>query len=436
MNKTGGHGSGGGATSDVMSSSKACKADATSHDRGLTQVHDPASFRFFSWEAFLEEMDAMVSAPLNLFEGANDLMDIDDKSPPQAACILPPPIPPPISDDLAAEGTQEDDGDGCRAEAGGSRGQRKSASPSTLAFPSPVRAHALTKAAIGAAATKHGEVSAAQRPHRAPTTRRQPALTAEEEQYILNEAKIRLKLSKQIERLPEPYKGKAKAICIKYEKEQSDLIERINARLFFLNAPGGGGNVGGGGGGGASGARGGPSKPPAANLQAPPSVPVPDARLSPEAAAAAAAAAASSEEWSGKSRALVHASLQKCYEHLLELKRHMANNAQKDPQVLRDWLFAHFEKPYPSADEKVALAKASGYTKKQVRACVDASMLPCFRACVLFSRELTRAMRMRIRTACDGVPSLICGGCWGRVGVQLVHQRACEAVAAHGAYIG
>ena len=42
-------------------------------------------------------------------------------------------------------------------------------------------------------------------------------------------------------------------------------------------------------------------------------------------------------------------------------------NAQSvKTQPLRDWLLAHFDKPYPDDEDKVRLAEASGMTRAQV----------------------------------------------------------------------
>ena len=45
------------------------------------------------------------------------------------------------------------------------------------------------------------------------------------------QAQIRLRLSKQIEKLPDPYKRKMKALCQKYEKEQSDIKAKIKVKV-------------------------------------------------------------------------------------------------------------------------------------------------------------------------------------------------------------
>ena len=74
------------------------------------------------------------------------------------------------------------------------------------------------------------------------------------------------------------------------------------------------------------------------------------------------------KQWLQKTDDLIKSTLEKCLVMLQQLKRN-TNKAvpDKDPEVLRAWLFSHFENPYPTPSDKEELAKQSGYTQKQVR---------------------------------------------------------------------
>ena len=73
------------------------------------------------------------------------------------------------------------------------------------------------------------------------------------------------------------------------------------------------------------------------------------------------------KKWTKQSEAIINNTLEQCLQLLHQLKKNTNKVIpSKDPDVLREWLFNHFEKPYPTPAEKAKLAKLSGYTKKQV----------------------------------------------------------------------
>lgn len=130
-----------------------------------------------------------------------------------------------------------------------------------------------------------------------------------------------MRLSKQIEKLPDPYKRKMKALCQKYEKEQSDIKAKIEALTRSVDDNS-------------------------------------DEILPPE----------ERKRWLKQTEQVINDTLEKCFKLLLQLKKNTNKmRPDKDPEVLRRWLFSHFEKPYPTPEEKEELANQSGYTKKQVR---------------------------------------------------------------------
>lgn len=134
------------------------------------------------------------------------------------------------------------------------------------------------------------------------------------------QAQIRLKLSKQIEQLPEPYQSKMKELCQKYEKQQSQIKGRIDTLIYSVDG---------------------------VNQEV--------------------LAAGDQKKWKRQSEMVINNTLEKCIELLQELKRNTNKVVPvKDPEPLRKWLFSHFEKPYPTPVEKANLAELSGYTKKQV----------------------------------------------------------------------
>ena len=134
------------------------------------------------------------------------------------------------------------------------------------------------------------------------------------------QAQIRLKLSKQIDRLPEPYKAKMRSICHKYETNMSELKAKMEALSVSVDG----------------------MKQPFLSQD-------------------------DQKAWVGKSEDLIKSTLEKCLRMLQQLKRN-TNRAvpEKDPEVLRRWLFDHFESPYPTPADKEELARQSGYTPKQV----------------------------------------------------------------------
>ena len=129
-----------------------------------------------------------------------------------------------------------------------------------------------------------------------------------------------MKLSKQINKLPEPYKSKMKALCQQKEKEQSEIkakMERVTLSTDGMRQP---------------------------------FLSIEDKR-----------------RWTKQSEDLVNATLENCLHMLQQLKRNTNKVApEKDPDVLRTWLHEHFDNPYPTSAEKDKLAEQSGYTKKQV----------------------------------------------------------------------
>lgn len=134
------------------------------------------------------------------------------------------------------------------------------------------------------------------------------------------QAQVRLKLSKQIEQLPEPYKTKMRDLCQKYEKQQSQIKGRIDALIHSVDG---------------------------VNQEVLP--------------------ATDQLKWKRQSELVINKTLEKCIELLHQLKKNTNKVVPvKDAEVLRKWLFSHFEKPYPTPAEKANLAKLSGYTKKQV----------------------------------------------------------------------
>ena len=129
-----------------------------------------------------------------------------------------------------------------------------------------------------------------------------------------------MKLSKQIDRLPEPYKAKMRSICHKYETNMSELKAKMEALSVSVDG----------------------MKQPFLSQD-------------------------DQKAWVGKSEDLIKSTLEKCLRMLQQLKRN-TNRAvpEKDPEVLRRWLFDHFESPYPTPADKEELARQSGYTPKQV----------------------------------------------------------------------
>ena len=131
---------------------------------------------------------------------------------------------------------------------------------------------------------------------------------------------MRLHLSKQIEKLPEPYKTEMKAHMKAHEKQQSKIRSRMEALALSEDGM--------------------------------------KQKFLPD---------EDRKEWADKVDALIAKTLQETLGLIQKIKRNAnARVPEKDPEVLREWLFENFENPYPTSEDKARLADLSGYTKKQV----------------------------------------------------------------------